>query len=336
MKKLFTLLFLSACTFAYAQSPLAYYPMNGNGNDASGNNKNGVLSQIAPVPDRNSLADAALWFNAANGSEFKVNDTTGFGNGNGSVSIAAWVKCSGQGINSVFTSGMQGFAKGIFMSIGYIFYEGSITFALAGEAGTSNMVFICSKEQFNDDSWHHMVIVVNKENNTTSIFVDNNKIKFQNFSGFGQTGKGILSSDSTELDITGLVNSSTPTQAYIGIGTSSGVNQNFTGYLDEVYYYKSALNSAQITALFNGTASGFSKNKSENLFSVYPNPSNGIFNIKNTSGKSSDVKVMDAMGREVSSFYTDGLYDTVDLSELSNVLYLLMFEGGCSLKLLKN
>jgi hypothetical protein len=335
MKKIFTLLFFTASLAVNAQSPFAYYPMNGNGNDASGNNKNGVLSQIAPVPDRNNVADAALWFNAANGSEFKVNDTTGFGNGNGSVSIAAWVKCSGQGINSVFTSGMQGFAKGIFMSIGYIFYDGSITFALAGETGTSNMVFICSKEKFNDDSWHHVVIVVNKENNTTSMFVDNSKIKFQNFSGFGQTGKGTLNSDSTELNITGLISSSTPTQAYIGIGTSSGVTQNFTGYLDEVYYYKSAISSAQITALFNGTASGIQKNKNQNLFSVYPNPGTGIYHIKNTSGKASVVRVVDVMGKEVKTFTTEGLYDSFDLSELSNGMYLLMFEEGYSLKLMK-
>jgi Secretion system C-terminal sorting domain/Concanavalin A-like lectin/glucanases superfamily len=336
MKKLFTILFLTSCTIANAQNPFAYYPMNGNGNDASGNNKNGVLSQIVPAPDRNNVADAALLFNAANGSEFKVDDTTGFGNGNGSVSIAAWVKCSGQGINSVFTSGMQGFAKGIFMSVGYIFYDGSLAFALAGENGTGSLIFICSKAKYNDDNWHHVAIVVNKESNIATLYIDAKKAKIQNFSGFGQTGKGTLNADSTELDITGLVNSSTPTQAYVGIGTSSGITQNFTGSLDEVYYYKSALSQEQVTALFNGIASGLQKNKSENLFSVYPNPSTGVYHLKNTSGNASLVKVMDLMGKEVKSFTTEGLYDSFDLSELTNGMYLLMIEGGASLKILKN
>lgn len=337
MKKLFTILFFSACGFANAQSPFAYYPMNGNANDASGNNKNGVLEQIVPAPDRNNVADAALLFNAANGSTFKVADTTGFGNGNGSVSIAAWFKTSSvNSLNSIFTSGMQGFAKGIFMSVNYIFYDGSIAFALAGENGTSGMIFVCSKNKYNDDAWHHVAMVVDKNTNIASMYVDGAKAKIQNFSGFGQTGKGTLSTDSTDLNITGLLSSSTPTQSYIGIGTSSGAGQNFTGTLDEVYYFKSALSSSQISALYNGSAIGINKSKSENYFSVFPNPTNGLIHLKNTSGKSSAVKVIDAMGKEVSSFYTEGLYDSIDLSELSNGMYLLIFEDGASVKVFRN
>ncbi len=336
MKKLFTLLLSIISISAFAQTPFAYYPMNGNGNDASGNNKNGVLSQIVPAADRNNVADAALLFNAANGSEFKVNDTTGFGNGNGSVSIAAWFKTFYPGLNSIFTSGMQGFAKGIYMSVNYIFYEGSIAFALAGENGTSGMIFVCSKNKYNDDVWHHVAMVVDKNSNIATMYVDGQKAKMQNFSGFGQTGKGTLNADSTELDITGLLSSSTPTQSYIGIGTSSGVSQNFTGLLDEVYYFKSALTANQVTSLFNGTASGIRNNNAERLFSVYPNPSNGIFNIKNNSGKANTVRVIDSMGKELKSFTTEGLYDSIDLSDLPNGMYLLKFEDGASVKLIKN
>lgn len=336
MKKLFTLLLSIISISAFAQTPFAYYPMNGDGNDASGNNKNGVVAQVAPELDRNNKPNAALFFSAANGSEFKVNDTTGFGNGNGSVSVAAWFKTFNTGINSIFTSGMQGFAKGIFMSVNYIFYDGSIAFALAGESGTGSLIFVCSKNKYNDDVWHHVAMVVDKNTNIATMYVDGKKEKLQKFSGFGQTGKGNLNSDSTELDISGLLNSSTPTQSYIGIGTSSGVSQNFSGILDEVYYFKSALTANQVASLFNGTASGIRNNNAERLFSVYPNPSNGIFNLKNNSGKASTVRVMDSMGKELKSFTTEGLYDSIDLSDLPNGMYLLKFEDGASVKIIRN
>jgi murein DD-endopeptidase MepM/ murein hydrolase activator NlpD len=74
----------------------------------------------------------------------------------------------------------------------------------------------------------------------------------------------------------------------------------------------------------------------KNNFSIHPNPSSGVYHLKNTSGKASVVKVMDVMGKEVKTFTTEGVYDTFDLSELSNGMYLLMFEEGSSLKLIKN
>ncbi len=337
MKKIVTLSLLLVSFTAFAQTPFAHYPLNGNGDDASGNNKNGVASFTIPVPDRNNVTDAATWFLPGNGSKLEVADTTGFGNGNGSVTIASWFKCNGTGINSIFTSGMQGFEKGIFFSVNYYFNDGSICFALAGENGLSSLsslIFICSNEKtFMDDAWHHTAVVVDKTSNIVTLYIDGKKSKFHVFEGFGQTGKGTLQSDSIELNIAGLVNSSTPTQQYIGIGSSSGLNQGFSGYLDELYYFKYALTPTQVQALYAGTSSGFNSSSTKNSFEVYPNPSNDFVYIKNNSGKSTHAKLCDITGRVLQVIPIDGLYTNVNVQDYPNGLYLLRFEDSSIQKL---
>ena len=45
---------------------MAYYPLNGNANDVSGNGNNGVLSGTAPAADRHGTPNSALHFNGIN------------------------------------------------------------------------------------------------------------------------------------------------------------------------------------------------------------------------------------------------------------------------------
>ncbi len=340
MKKLFTLSLILLCYSAFSQAPFAHYPLNGNGDDVSGNNKNGVAAFTIPVPDRNNVADAATWFVPGNGSKLEVADTSGFGNGNGSISISAWFKCNSNGINSIFTSGMQGFDRGVFFTVGYIFNQGSVCFALAGENGVSSLsslIFICTNETtFIDDVWHHTVVVVDKNTNIVSLYIDGKKSKFHVFEGFGQTGKGTIQNDSTELNITGLVNSSKPSQSYVGIGTSSGSNQNFSGYLDEVYYFKSALNLNQIQSLYNGTFSGVNTSSKESRYEVYPNPTSDLIHIKKSTAKSNRVQLVDLTGRVLQEVVLDGLYTTIDIQNYPSGMYLLKFDDGLIVKVIHN
>jgi gliding motility-associated-like protein len=67
---LFICLFFSTCAFGQVnltQGLVAYYPFNGNANDASGNGNNGVLQNgVTFVPDRNNNPNSAVHFDGIN------------------------------------------------------------------------------------------------------------------------------------------------------------------------------------------------------------------------------------------------------------------------------
>lgn len=59
-------LFFCLTLYAQAQAPtnglVGYYPFNGNANDASGNNNNGVVTNVTLTTDRTGAANKAYQF----------------------------------------------------------------------------------------------------------------------------------------------------------------------------------------------------------------------------------------------------------------------------------
>ncbi len=339
MKKIFTLLLISIASISFSQTPFVHYKLDGNANDNGLNQKNGIATATIPVPDRNNVTDGAIWLLSGNGSKIEIADTSNFGNGNGSLTIAAWFKNNGSGINSIFTSGLQGFAPGVFLSVGYSFYPGSITFGLAaGAAGNSNLVLICSdSNNYNDDNWHHVAVVVNKTTDIVQMYIDGALASFSKFSGFGITPGGTLQNSNLELNIAGVTSNNHPSQAYIGIGCSSGISQNYEGYIDELYYFKSALSASEIKTVVNGTigTSIKNENKASIELSFYPNPTTNTAVIKNNTGKILKGDIYDINGRSIQTLETTGLYSNLDLSNLQNGIYMIRFENGNILKFIK-
>ncbi|WP_417876237.1 T9SS type A sorting domain-containing protein [Winogradskyella sediminis] len=63
-------------------------------------------------------------------------------------------------------------------------------------------------------------------------------------------------------------------------------------------------------------------------FSVYPNPTSGILNIKSTQNIDS-INVFNLLGQNVASFSKNAIIDSsIDLSDLSNGLYLVKITAG--------
>ncbi len=67
---------------------------------------------------------------------------------------------------------------------------------------------------------------------------------------------------------------------------------------------------------------------------VYPNPSNGLFTIKNTSGSAIDVTVVNALGQVVLSKTISNENETINLKEQANGIYYLK-AGDNIIKLIK-
>jgi hypothetical protein len=77
-------------------SLVAYYPLNGNGQDKSGHNLHGTLVGTMPIPDRFGKKNRALLFNGSDrvncGNPAEFNFT-------GNFTLSAWVKMTGEQFN---------------------------------------------------------------------------------------------------------------------------------------------------------------------------------------------------------------------------------------------
>lgn len=328
MKNTLTTLLSATAIALTAQNLVAHYPLNGNGNDLSGNNKNGVVTNVMTTVDRNNNATSAMNYNGTT-SKIEVTDTTGFNNGNGSISVAAWFKNESlSGINPIFTTGMQGFASGIYLCCNYLSANGKVVFALASSttgypAGVPGTIFIQSNlSTYNDNKWHHVVVVVDKTLNIATMYIDGAKASIQKYNGLGVTG-GTIQNNNTELNITGLSSTSRPSQAYVGVGVASGANQFWKGDLDEVYYFKKALTETEIQNLYNGVSVSLNKyQKNSNVINLYPNPAFNVIHLKNGSlADGTLATVSDAQGKFC--FETTTFDSKINISDLNPGLYIL-------------
>jgi len=68
----------------------------------------------------------------------------------------------------------------------------------------------------------------------------------------------------------------------------------------------------------------------ENYFSVYPNPANQIvtINLPSVKNQSSEVKVFDAIGKEILSTRVAGGNSTIDVSKLDKGIYFIQLTAN--------
>ena len=63
-------------------------------------------------------------------------------------------------------------------------------------------------------------------------------------------------------------------------------------------------------------------------YKLYPNPSEGMFNIQLTEGQIGDVRVFDLQGRNVFNTFISSSNGQIDLSNLEKGIYLIEFKEG--------
>lgn len=102
MKKCLLLLLLIVLVFLQmtnAQTPVAYYPLNGNANDASGNALNGTINGIVtPTTDRFGNPNSAMSFPGNTSSFIQIADNPLLRPT--SITISCWVNVAGGGLNT--------------------------------------------------------------------------------------------------------------------------------------------------------------------------------------------------------------------------------------------
>ncbi|HSL71427.1 MAG TPA: LamG domain-containing protein, partial [Longimicrobiales bacterium] len=214
----------SACT-----SPQAWYPLNGDGMDASGNGNHGTVQGATPAGNRHGDPQAALAFD---GSDDAVQLGDRFNTLTLPFSIAAWVyrsAAAGEGLRAIFvTDDEPGRYAGIwFQTDGP--GQPSITFADGGGTGAAFRRTFTASSAIPSDTWVHLTATVRGPTDMT-LYVNGAAVP-GTYSGTGGP----------------LVH--TPAPARIGRITILPANQPWLGQLDELRIYNCSLDPSGVAAL---------------------------------------------------------------------------------------
>ena len=201
-------------------SCIATYQLDGNANDLSGNysgTESGTISYGVGDFDLAAVYDGS-------GSYINLQPTLGcFFAQKQTVSVSIWWKWDGTTDNNIFSD----YANSSF-NISLNVNKGGVgKISLVTRYNYSTTTTTSSTSTFNDGNWHHAVAVINQSNLTHQLYVDN-----------------VLEGSN-----------SIPSASYNGSGQGLGIGgQAFAGSIDQVRIFNKALNSTEVTTLYNETA----------------------------------------------------------------------------------
>ncbi len=209
---------LCAISFADLDSGLvAYYPFNGNANDASGNGNNGVIYGATFATGIDSSINSACSFDGIN--DYISFPTSAIGN-TSSGTISMWVQ-----LNRTSTHHVPFCVNGV-DSYGCIYftvavYDTSSYFRSGHNSAYDNQPF----PSFYDGNWRHIVGTWNSSN--VEYWIDGAKVGSNNF----QSYSGAVTS--------------------VWIGNAPNRNYWVNGRIDETRIYNRVLTDVEIAALLN-------------------------------------------------------------------------------------
>lgn len=295
---------LVAASTAFAQVPtsglMAYYPFNGNANDASGNGNNGTVIGATLTTDRFEKLDNAYNFNKLSNTEITIPSIS-------EDHISLWFSANTTNDDMGFYwGGNLEVDKGFFIGIQSPNAQiGNTNTNLKPNLWSLNVGYIgndiCIPVKNIESGWHH--IVIDRSDRILNIYIDNNL-----YPGYvwdepvldgPDQGTGSWSTITTQPFTLPRNPSTTPSIREIGNG--------FNGKIDDIRIYNRILNSNEVTDLFNERIITSIHETNEgsvaNTLKVYPNPASNFLIIEsnkvNVSGHS--VLVTDVMGQTVFS-----------------------------------
>jgi hypothetical protein len=256
MKKIFTTFCFTMIAFCLmAQVNLtnglvAYYPFNGSANDVSGNGLNATVVGAALTTDSLGNPNSAYSFNGTSDYIY-VPDNALLRPGN--LSLSVWVNTSDN--NSSFATPMiykgdrtdtNNAQYGLLFGFGLLSGEVklancNIWWDSTNDCGTADTSF------YNDNEWHHYVLTY--DGSMLTIYADG-----QFRTDTIGPGGNILNCAGGDLNI-GII----PEAVTFG-GTTFVDNVYFMGKMDELRIYNRALNSSEVSALYNGSVTSVKLN----------------------------------------------------------------------------
>ncbi len=304
-----------------ANGLVAWYKMNGNANDASGNGNNGFAQNITSTVDRSNSANKAYLFQPSlSGVDVLGIDpinVAGAATTNASTYLA-WIKTAPNFEISnipkpIFCTSFDD-SENRLIQLSDI---GTITYTFNSNIGNMQ-VNQNSVVPIQDNSWHHLAVVF-KSGIEIIFYLDGNEIGRQNLTYFflPETFLG------THWNIGHMTTMNRSTQVY-----------SFDGSIDDVRIYRRALSSAEVNFIKNQSATNSLVEESENKSAkvspevkLWPNPSSGKLNFDlGSKAKNFEIKILDISGIEVMNKTINNLDDSylsLDLQNLNTGYYFV-------------
>ena len=314
MKKSITLIAVVFTTLLYAQVPsyvptnglIGYWPFNGNANDVSGHNFNGVATGVTPAPDRNGTPDSSYsfttigWAPGTQLSEVYIQFDSSFYSPN--ITVSAWI--------NPFDSGWLGSMGMIIARVeeGYSTPRGECwgmaistldnplnnkefhTFLLSQTPNTIHLV----GNQLILNQWSH--VVLSFDGNLQKQYIN-----------------GILTSVDTVPD--GFILNQEGTSG-ISIGVSRQANgfwQPFNGLIDDVGYWNRALSEQEVSDVYNGNPTSID-NVSNTTSFLYPNPTTNQLNVLVEGAAPIEINIYNTNGTLVKQAVNAKVVDVAPLA----------------------
>ncbi len=323
MKKLFTILvFIAIYNFTNAQTTvglIAHYPLDNSAIDVSGNNYNGIFYGPITTTNRFNQANKSMLFNGY-GQYVSVSHNIW----SDELTLSAWVYIdnfgsgnpTNQGKFIFFKAPNSGYNQDYVLAVSYI---NNITKAqfIFGQ-GSGQYMNLISNSNLQTNQWY--LITATRKNGVAKLWIN------------------------ASLDANANYNFTLYNQNYnLKLGMSHDNAQSFSGKLDELRIYNWALEEEQIIDIYNEQPTGINKLiNPEASFNIFPNPSNGLFEIKffYNSNLNTNVQLLNSLGQVV---YNEDILNIkkenslkIDIENLPKGIYTVLFktEGQLISKLL--
>ncbi len=292
---------------------VAYYPFNGNANDASGNSNNGTVKGAQLTTDRNGKANSAYHFNGVS-DHITLNPSATLSLGASGFTLSAWVNAE-----KVYDTSPENDQMQIIVADGSLcvnqssyllaFVKNNLHLLFAGSANYPNSQLQDAKfyKPFEVNTYYHIATVY-----------DGDKV-------YGYVNGNLISSQDVDNGIKPY-----PLDDYVIIGMHPSVAEHgwpqsstdgegeFKGIIDDVRIYNRGLTASDIKELYDSE-----KPQDSGLVAYYP--FNGNANDESGNGNNGTVNgatlTTDRFGNANSAYSFNGSSDFINVPD-SNTLDL--------------
>jgi hypothetical protein len=226
LEKLNTILLQLNPSVVISTGLIAYYPFNGNANDSSGNNNDGIKNQVIASTDRKGNPNSCYLFNK-DSSYIRIEKLSNIDLGDNEFTISMWINVESLDLNS----GCKFFNKGTNSIVISLFDNGTsglpnsgLKYGLGWDSYGKN--YGIYPDIIDKSGWHFIVCV--KTNSGYDYYINNKK----------------YSLPFNDMNI-----SKSDLSFSLFLGNTPNSRSNFNGYLDEIRIYNRALTQQEITNL---------------------------------------------------------------------------------------